>query len=216
MHGDAVFCPSCFSQLTFIDVPVCTCCGKMMQTAMGDDPICVVCHDVGREFDSCRSLILYDNISRKIILRIKKHADTNVSKTCSRMLAMKYSSIFRDADLIVPVPSHWTRTILRGYNPSELIALELSKIVTVPTTNCLRRIRRTAYQSNKTVDEREINVTGAFSCTKDLVNKKIILVDDVMTTGATLNECARTLKMAGATYVVCITIASTGINEAAS
>jgi ComF family protein len=188
----------------------------MMQTSIGNDPICPVCHNIGREFDRCRSLMLYDNTSRKIILKIKKHADTEVAKTCARMLSMKYRSLFCDADFIVPVPSHWTRTLLRGYNPSRLIAIELSKFVTVPMISCLKRIRRTEYQSNKTIEEREINVSDAFACTKDLCDKRIILVDDVMTTGATLNECARILKMSGAVYVGCITIASTGINEMAS
>jgi ComF family protein len=97
----------------------------------------------------------------------------------------------------------------RGYNPADLLSAELSRILGIPTYYLLRRIRKTDYQKNKVLDERIRNVQGAFSCPEDLSRKTIVLVDDVMTTGSTIDECSRILKMYDAKKVVCLTIAST-------
>ena len=207
---DAVFCAQCFSKVIFIDYPFCKCCGKMLSVATGSETLCETCIKYPREFDVCRSLFIYNKASKKLIMRIKKQACSDVAKTCVRMLLIRYSEIFKNADLIVPVPSHWLRTVKRGYNPSAIIAREVSRALKIPLqTNLLKRIRKTDYQKNKKIVQRIENVKGAFECTEDLSDKTIILVDDVFTTGATLNECAKTLKLAGAKTVLAITIAST-------
>jgi ComF family protein len=214
--ADAVFCAKCFSEIIFIDAPICSRCGKMLPVPLPseDSQLCPVCS--GNDeicFDVSRSLLLYNNFSRRIIFQVKRKADVGVVRDCVRMLAMRYNQIINTADLIIPVPSHWSRNLIRGYNPPSLIARELSKLFDIPTDDwCLKRIRRTEYQGNKTVAERVANVKSAFSCDRrDLMDKRILLVDDVRTTGATLNECSKSLKAAGASLVSCITLASTSI-----
>lgn len=209
---DAIFCASCFSRLTFISQPFCKICGKMIETSNYDDDeamICNSCLDHPKSFDIARSLFQYDNESKKIIMKIKKEADNNTSKICSQMLIARYINILKDADFIIPVPSHWTRILKRGYNPSNIIALEISKILKTPCIYDLKRTKKTDYQKNKTTQERFDTLIDAFSCQADLNGKSIILVDDVFTTGATLSECSKILKKSGAINIICITIATT-------
>ena len=208
---DAIFCPSCFSRLTFISHPICKICGKMIETSNYDEDnmICNSCLDHPKFFDIARSLFQYDNESKKIIMKIKKEADSNTSKICSQMLIARNINILKNADFIIPVPSHWTRILKRGYNPSNIIALEISKILNIPCIYDLKRIKKTDYQKNKTIQERFDTLIDAFSCKKNLTRKSIILVDDVFTTGATLSECSRILKKSGAINIICITIATT-------
>ncbi|GHT90094.1 hypothetical protein FACS1894113_5610 [Alphaproteobacteria bacterium] len=134
----------------------------------------------------------------------------DVARKCCLMLTSKYERFIFDADFIIPVPSFWTRTLRRGFNPADIIAIELSKNLNIPLDlKALKRIRKTEYQKNKTKVEREKNIENAFLCEGNIRGKKILLIDDVMTTGTTLNECAKALKMAGASVVVGLTIAST-------
>ena len=125
------------------------------------------------------------------------------------MLFSKYRDLFVKADFLTPVPSHWSRLLRRGFNPSDIIAGELSKVSGVPVRRVLKRVRKTQYQRNKGISERFENVRDAFDCKLPLQGKIVILVDDVMTTGATLNECAATLKRYGCVKVFCLTIGTT-------
>jgi ComF family protein len=129
------------------------------------------------------------------------------------MLVIRFGPIVGNADLIIPVPSHWTQNLIRGYNPPSIIANELSKLLGIQVDNSLKRIRKTESQSNKTIAERIENVNSAFSYQGRLTGQRILLVDDVRTTGATLNECARILKLTGASFITCITIATTSIKD---
>ncbi|MDR0630828.1 MAG: ComF family protein [Holosporales bacterium] len=205
----AVFCSSCFTDITFIDQPICELCGRLLPFWIGDKVICESCVKMPPLFDACRSLFMYNYSSRKIIMKIKKNANADIAKLCCKMLAVKYQDILKNADLILPVPSHWTRILKRGYNPADLIACSLSKILEVPVGCLLKRIRKTQYQKNKTINERVENVIGAFSCVGDLSGQTVILVDDVMTTGSTMNECSKVLRFCNAMKVVCIAVAST-------
>jgi predicted amidophosphoribosyltransferase len=94
-----------------------------------------------------------------------------------------------------------------------MIAEEFSKILCIPIDDGLKRIRRTEYQRGKTAKERVRNVESAFTYRGNLKDKRILLIDDVMTTGATLNECSRTLKMAGSPFVMCMNLATTSITD---
>ncbi|MDR3031183.1 MAG: ComF family protein [Holosporales bacterium] len=205
-----VFCPKCFPKLTFIDHPICERCGKPLELAIDGIELCFRCVDSKIEFDFCRSLLVYDAYSKKLVMKIKKQADSLIAQKCCSIIAAKYKTKIFDTDFIIPTPSHWSRILRRGYNPATIIAKELSKILNIPVNaNVLKRIRKTEYQKNKSISEREENVKGAFSCLRDISGKKVILVDDVFTTGATLNECSKILKSFGAKVIYCITIAST-------
>jgi ComF family protein len=210
IDGNAAFCVDCFSKITFVDHPICKICGRILEVDEHDDMKCRLCCGTDRAFDACRSLLLYDSTSRRIIMKIKRKADNNVAHCCCRMLEGKYKDLLSGADVIVPVPSHWTRNLVRSYNPPSIISAELSKITKIPVLDPLKRIRRTEYQAGKSPSERKSNVEGSFLCDRDMNGKNVVLIDDVMTTGYTLDECSRALKSANAGRVICFTIASTG------
>lgn len=231
---DGIFCTDCFAKITIIDEPICQKCGKLFTVGMPINALCDECentnnkcetecnenetkyntyktmYDNGRLFTQARALLLYDNITQKIILSIKSDASESVANACSKLIYYKYRELFNNIDFIVPVPSHWLRTLYRGFNPADIIAKELSIVSGIKVNRSLRRIRRTAYQHKKSKSERLKNLNNAFSCRNNsLYNKNVLLVDDVFSTGSTLNECTKTLLNNNVKLVNCITIAST-------
>ena len=207
---NSIFCKECFKNITLIDYPFCKCCGRLLNSSFNEDMICENCSNYPDNFfDIGRSLFVYDNFSKKAIMKLKKQADEYVAKTCAKMIYKKYSDIFSKIDVIVPVPSHFTRILKRGFNPPDLIAKYLSLISGIKLDkNIIKRKRKTPTQANKTLLERKQNVSDAFSCKKNLDGLSILLVDDVFTTGATINECSKLLKSSKAVFVGFITIAS--------
>jgi ComF family protein len=143
-------------------------------------------------------------------MRIKRDANEWVTRSCTALLCKKYLGTFRKADVIVPVPLHVTRLLRRGFNQADIIAKYMSKATGISVNdNILKRIRNTKSQQNKNTEERKENVHNAFAVTSDITGLKILLVDDVITTGATISECSKVLKEHGASCVYCATIAST-------
>ena len=110
-------------------------------------------------------------------------------------------------DLVTPVPLHWLRQWQRGFNQSELLARVISRSTGIPVERTLKRVRATATQAGLSNTGRRKNVTAAFQCRKDLRDKRILLIDDVMTTGSTAASCAQALKRAGARRVALMTVA---------
>ena len=212
IHKNSIFCPKCFAKATFIDYPFCQICGKLFSNSYcySENHICENCVKNIRFFDIARALFQYDNISKNVVFKIKKYSDNYVAKVCLDMLLKKYSGIFNSFNFIVPVPSHWSRVLKRGYNPADIIAFELSSILNIPVKKILKKKKKTDYQKGKNTKDRYENVKNAFiCCEKNLLEKKVILVDDVMTTGATLNECAKVLKTQNCLKIFCITICTT-------
>ncbi len=207
---NGIFCTDCFAKITIIQEPICKRCGKLFTVGMPIDSLCNECEKNGRLFTYARSLLLYDKLAQKIVLDIKTTANSNVAHACCLLLFNRYKELFDNTDFIVPVPSHWTRTLYRGFNPADIIARELSIVSGIPVNRSLRRIRYTEYQHKKNKKERLKNLSNAFICNNaTLNNKNVLLVDDVFSTGTTLNECTRSLLQAGAISVNCLTIAST-------
>lgn len=213
IEHNGMFCPECFKNIVFIDFPFCKRCGKMLPTSYDSEMLCDFCFNQERPFDIGRSLFVYNNQSRKIIMRIKKEADENIARKCAGMLIKRYENVINRADLIIPVPSHFLRILKRGFNPATIIASYISKLSGIPmANNILKRIKRTEYQKNKTLVERTENVREAFKVTRQTVSgKNILLIDDVITTGATISACSKTLKESGANTVIFTTIASTQV-----
>lgn len=116
--------------------------------------------------------------------------------------------IWDDFDYIIPVPLHQKRLKERGYNQSELISAHVSKYLGIPhKTDCISRIRHTKHQSKLNKIDRVANVKDAFACAEDLTDKRILLFDDICTTGNTLEACALALKNGGAEYICALTLA---------
>jgi len=159
-------------------------------------------------FDAAYAFGFHEDTLRELIHLFKYGRIQTLSKPLGRLLAL---ALPRDRafDVIVPMPLHWRKLWQRGFNQSELLAREIGRRTNVPVKNALRRVRFTSAQAGLTNAKRRLNVSGAFRSKKNgsLEGKRVLLVDDVMTTGATAASCARALKLAGARQVTLLTLA---------
>ena len=157
-----------------------------------------------------RAALRYDSGSRGLVLAFK-HADrTQNAPAFAAWMARAGADALARADLLVPVPLHWTRLVRRRFNQAALLARALSKRTGVPfAPDLLARVRMTRTQGDLTRAQRRRNVRGAFQvrATAPLRGKTVVLIDDVMTTGATFEACARALRRAGAREVRALALA---------
>jgi ComF family protein len=206
---DAV-CGKCWGGMTFFAPPWCVGCGLPFPHPMGDDAVCGDCARGRRAWDRARAVFRYDKNSRSLVLGLK-HADhTHVANAFGRWMHRVGGEILTDADLVVPVPLHWTRLLQRRYNQAALLAHAIRAAGGPPVAaDWLVRRRRTPSQGHLGPMSRERNVRGAFAIHRgrSVARKRVVIVDDVMTTGATADECARVLKRAGAEFVGVLTLA---------
>ena len=158
-------------------------------------------------FDAAFSYGSYEDELRQLIHLYKYAGIQTLARPLGRLLI---AALPREArfDAIVPMPLHWMKAWRRGFNQSELLAREVSRFWNVPVRKRLvRRVRATSVQAGLTSAERRVNVRNAFRAHTAVAGKRILLVDDVMTTGATGGACAAALKSAGAAYVTFLTLA---------
>ena len=208
----SLICPPCFQKLSFVTAPVCKICGK----EIADEAVeyCEDCMVYGHAFESGAALLNYDEIAGKSMVRIKYNNKREYLDFYGTVLAMRYGDMIRrmDVDAIVPVPIHRSRRRKRGFNQAEILAEILGKKLGIPVEpELLKRNRKTVPQKELSPSERLKNLTGAFlaeSLPDD--KKRILLVDDIYTTGSTLEACARVLKNAGAEVVYFVVIFMTG------
>lgn len=163
-------------------------------------------------------MFFQDTGIRNIVHQFKYNKKFRVARAMGALTGslMKDEAVSCNADCIVPVPLFRTKKVQRGYNQSEYIARGLSESLGVPVLqSALKRIRNTRTQTGLTLEKRKRNMDGAFKIknASAISGKNIILVDDVVTTGATINECAKTLKAAGAGEVFVISFALTGLGR---
>jgi ComF family protein len=166
---------------------------------------CPACRNERFRFTGVQAVGLYDGVLRDAVLRMKKAHEEVLTLTLGRLLAEKvrFSDPIRP-ELIVPVPMHWTRRITRGTNPPEILAEMMAKKLGIPAaTDLLCCRRKTRKQGTLLPDQRRRNVRAAFSVSAgyDIKDTCVLLVDDVMTTGATANELSKVLRWAGAKQV---------------
>lgn len=166
----------------------------------------------GRYFDYLFCALKYENFVREKIISYKFNENAYLFKTFVKIIIKneKIYSFFKSYDIIIPVPMYKPKQSVRGYNQSELIAKELSKELDISyEKNNLIKIKDTKTQSTLTKTQRVENIKGAFIIKDDIKikDKKIILVDDIYTTGNTVNECSKVLKKAGAKKIIVVTIA---------
>lgn len=200
--------------VTFLDAPCCETCGFPFEYDVGAGSLCGDCLARPPSYDRARAAFVYDDISRSPVLAFKHGGRTEGLHAFSAHMYRAGRSFWPGADIIIPVPLHASRLIKRRFNQSALLARKLARMSGVPLgTDALYRTRATPSQGAQTAAGRRRNVQGAFSVPVNmrasLAGKHIVLVDDVMTTGATINACARTLKKAGASYIDVITLART-------
>lgn len=210
-------CTTCWDQLLACTAgDYCPRCGRDASRYGLVAGTCPACQGTEVHFDGIARVGLYTEALQQMILAFK-HGHTELDVVLPPLLeAALQGSSFRDTiDLFVPVPLHWTRRLARGYNQSQVLAKQL-KHPNARICTDLVRIRRTRVQpAVVTSAARARNVKGAFAVRSDhrFADRTLCLIDDIKTSGATLNECARTLKEAGATHVYALVLAVAGQNH---
>ena len=202
-------CQSCQAELPLIEAPVCQKCGKPLKNS-ARQLICSNCADWESGIDGIRSPFRFEGTIRKAVHEFKYRNLRAMAGQLAVYLADCLSENNISYDVIVPVPLHSKRLRERGYNQSLLLAAGLSKLTGFPVNDsCLvRKIYNVPQAKTGSVEERRQNVIGIFSCVnEDLHKKKVLLIDDVTTSGATLNACASVLKTGGAESVWGLTLA---------
>lgn len=218
-------CETCFADFNFIEAPLCDVCGKPLDPQATGPPLCAECRSGAYRFDAARAVGRHTGALRQAILNLKFHGRRTLAKPLAEILAARLvidetdrsgSLEFKKGistpavDAVVPVPLHNSRKCSRGYNQSELLARHLSVNTGIPVwSDVLVRIRPTRPQTELTsAAERKRNVAGAFEARKvwRLADAHILLLDDVFTSGSTMNECARVLRAAGASRVDALTL----------
>ena len=206
-------CPDCWRTLHFLDGPACAACGLPFEFDPGGETLCAACLAHPPAFDRARAILRYDDASRKPVLALK-HADRlDLVPAFARWLERMGRELLLQSDLIVPVPLHRLRLWSRRYNQSAELARVLSQLTGVPADPfALTRVRPTPSQGKmSSASARRRNVRGAFTVPEDrrssVTGRRILLVDDVLTTGATANACAKALKRAGAEKVFVVALA---------
>ncbi len=174
--------------------------------------LCAACDADPPHYDRARAALAYDDHSKSLLLRFKHGDRTDLAPLMSLWMARAASSLIPDADIIVPVPLHRTRLLSRRFNQAALLAQTVSRVGGVGLVpGLIHRIRKTPSQGHLSKLARRRNVRGAFRLSDKyrrwIAGKRILLVDDVFTTGATVDECARVLKRAGTGPVDVVTIA---------
>lgn len=193
-----------FARVTFLDDPVCDGCGLAMGYATPER--CPACQAKPKAFGRARAACVYDEHSRELILKLK-HADrTDLALLFARWLSRSGVDLLSQADAVVPVPVHRARMLTRRYNQAAEIARPLARMHGLAyLPDALIRKRDTASQGGKSASGRRRNVAAAFVVPpgkrKQVEGQRIVLVDDVLTTGATAEGCARALLAAGAASV---------------
>jgi ComF family protein len=198
-EGDYI-CDACRRDLSVLIPPVCPACGRPQSRGS----VCRECREMPMLIDGIRSPFVFDGVIRRAIHELKYR---NLRGLAPLMAGLLYDYLVENplpADVLVPVPIHRKRQRDRGYNQSALLAKELSRRSRLPMiVNGLVRHRYAVPQAQSAgLNERQKNVAGAFTCPYErFQGKRVLLIDDVATSGATLNACAETLKATGAAQV---------------
>jgi len=205
-------CGTCFQDIHMISTPYCAQCGVPFAVDMGADALCPDCIDRTSSFVLARSALVYGEVVGGLIKQLKYHDRMQGLERYSQWMASATQAFIPEVDIIVPVPLHWRRLMTRYYNQAAWLAYGLGKEASVPCLpHLLKRVRHTPPQARLSREERQRNMKRAFivpSKYKNLIeNKCVLVVDDVMTTGATIEACAEALKYAGAAQVYAITLA---------
>lgn len=214
VEAEGQFCLACFRKAGFISAPICRQCGVPLPhgQAAGPGGFCSVCIAMPPAFTQARAALRYDALSQRLILPFK-HADrTEAARGLALLMARAGASLLAKADWLVPVPLHGRRLRLRRYNQSALLAAALGRIAGRPVLrDGLVRTRATMLLGPLGFGERRTELAGAIAVRERhisrLAGKAVLLIDDVMTSGATANACALALRNAGAARVDVLTAA---------
>ena len=200
--GRRVLCEPCINDLPLLPAMLCPCCA--LPSPQGE--LCGHCLSRPPHYDKTVALFRYDFPLDKLVQAFKYQHRLTLASFFGHPMAEKAADT--QADLIIPLPLHRLRLKERGFNQALELARPVARALQVPIDmHSCQRIRHTPAQASLPWKERGKNIRNAFHCTKDLSGKRILLIDDVMTTGSSLDECARTLKRHGAQEVTLLVLA---------
>ena len=215
-----VLCPDCRCLFAPVTSPQCPICGEMFKSRAGGDHICSRCLQKRPYFSCIRAAGQYDGALMGLIHQFKYHGKRRLARPLGALLfhAFMHFPELAAADLVVPVPLHRTRARRRGFNQSALLLArwpawfrhyDIKRIEIAADAYMVKRVEKTPSQTGLNREKRQSNLRGAFAAgpAKHIQDRNILLVDDVATTGATVDECARILKKAGACAVNVLTLA---------
>lgn len=201
-------CPQCFKKIEYVKEPVCKKCGKPILNE--EKEICDDCERYEHFFEQGKSIWIHKGVVRRSLYQFKYHNRRIYGKTYGKELFRLYGQKIKDwgIDVIIPVPLHKKRRRKRGYNQSEIIAHILGKLAHIPVdTKSVRRVRHTKPQKELNHKERRQNVKHAFAVNKQWkVPQNVLIVDDIYTTGNTVDEIAKLIKEKGVQKVFFLTI----------
>lgn len=212
LGGHHLLCPSCWREVNFIRPPLCDVLGIPLPFDTGERTVSAGALADPPAFDRARAAAHFSGAMRTLVHQFK-YADRHDARTLfGRWLAEAGRELLPGLDVIVPVPLSRLRLLLRHFNQAAVLASELSRHTGVPMEPMvLKRTRWTRSQVGMTRDQRRRNIAGAFGVSHDrrarIADRNVLLVDDVITTGATADACARTLKRAGAARVDVLALA---------
>lgn len=211
-------CVACWQGFSFITAPQCGRCGSPFSEQVGAGAVCATCLAHPPLYRRARAALVYDAQCRKLVLPFKHGDRTDIARACGGWMARAGAELLASADLIAPVPLHWRRLVSRRYNQAALLARAVEREALrqngrefrlVP--DLLHRARWTGSQAGLRAMERRSNVRRAFVVSPQwsarVAGRQILLVDDVLTTGATVEACARVLERAGARSIDVLTLA---------
>jgi ComF family protein len=199
-------CPACWSKLSFITRPFCERLGTPFVYDPGPGILSMEAIADPPAYHRARAAVRFDEISRALVHALKYSDRLDLAPMMGRWLSQAGRELLAEADALVPVPLHWRRLWARRFNQSAMLAAAVSNQTGLPiATGALKRVKPTAQQVGLSRTERAANVQGAFRVPKDgkaaVTGRRLVLVDDVLTSGATVDGCARALLRAGAASV---------------
>lgn len=207
-HG--ALCAACWPDIAFIERPFCEVSGAPFAHDFGRHMVSAEALANPPAYDRARSACVHTGVARQLVTRLKYNDRTDLAPWMARFMARAGRELIADADVIVPVPLHWVRLWTRRFNQSAELARALAgqAAVTMDATALVRK-RRTRRQVGLTAAQRQTNVRGVFIVPQDrriaVAGRNVVLVDDVLTTGATVEAAARALDKAGAARVDVLT-----------
>jgi ComF family protein len=203
---DGGLCPGCWSQLSFITPPYCERLGIPFAYDPGPGVLSMQAIADPPAYGRARAAVRYDDIARTLVHALKYGDRLDLAPTLGRWMVQAGGALLAEADALVPVPLHWRRLWARRFNQSAALAEVIATRAQLPVAHAaLARIKSTRQQVGLTASERALNVQGAFRVREEaraeVAKRRLVLIDDVLTSGATIDACARALLRAGAAAV---------------
>jgi ComF family protein len=202
---DGGLCPDCWSQLSFITPPYCERLGIPFAYDPGPGVLSMQAIADPPAYQRARAAVRYDEIARTLVHALKYGDRLDLAPTLGRWMVQAGAPLLTEADALVPVPLHWRRLWWRRFNQSAALAEVVAARAKLPVAHALARVKATRQQVGLAASERALNVQGAFrvpeAARADVKGRRLVIVDDVLTSGATIDACSRVLLRAGAAAV---------------